>query len=44
MGFLSANFQLAMLFHYGTDRRTDGQTTAINALCSTLWGGHNIPS
>jgi len=44
---LSANFDLATPFHSrlgvmrGTDGQTDGQTTVINALWPTLWGGHN---
>ena len=43
MGFLPANYQLHTPFHsrlrvsHGTDRQTDRQTMAINALCPTLW-------
>jgi len=44
MGFLLANFKLptpfrSRLLDLGSDMgETDGQTTAINALCPTLWG------
>ena len=51
MDFLRVNFQLATPFRfrprvkYVTDRQTDGQTTAINALCPHLMGaGHNKDS
>ena len=45
MGILPDNFQLATLFRsrlkvrHGTDRQTDGQTTAVNALCPPHKGG-----
>jgi len=33
---LSASF---WIYGHVRDRRTDGQTTAVNALCRTSWGG-----
>jgi len=42
LGFLSANFQLLLPLRsrlrvrHGTNRQTDRQTTAFNALCATV--------